>query len=127
MAGDAPVIASDAHIRIARAAGPGMLRRGYSFDNGPRATGSSVDPNTPTDHAEHGHDDHSSMVAAMDDHDAGLFFAAFVRDPLTQFVPMQQALSANDALGHFLAYTSAGLWAIPAGARRGAIAAELFA
>lgn len=66
------------------------------------------------------------MVAAMDDHDAGLFFAAFVRDPSTQFVPMQRALSENDALGHFLAYTSAGLWAIPAGAPEGAIGAGLF-
>lgn len=25
--------------------------------------------------------DHSSMMTAMDDHDAGLFFAAYVRDP----------------------------------------------
>lgn len=40
---------------------------------------------------------------------------------------MQQALSASDALGHFLAYTSAGLWATPAGAVTGPIAAELFA
>ena len=40
---------------------------------------------------------------------------------------MQQALSSGDALGHFLAYTSAGLWAIPAGASSGAVAAELFA
>jgi len=124
-----PVIASDAHVRIAKTAGPGMLRRGYSFDNGPRHVGAASDTDVPDDldHAEHAQNDHSSMMAAMDDHDAGLFFAAFVRDPVEQFIPMQQALSESDALGHFLAYTSAGLWAVPAGAPTGSIAAELFA
>ncbi|MGD9704632.1 MAG: Dyp-type peroxidase [Acidimicrobiia bacterium] len=123
----APVIAADAHVRIAKTAGPGMLRRGYSYDNGPRATGSDAAVPGQMNHEQHGQMDHSSMLAAMDDHDAGLFFAAYVRDPATQFVPMQQALSAGDALGHVLAYTSAGLWAIPAGASDGPIAATLFA
>ena len=122
----APVIAADAHVRIAKSAGPGMLRRGYRYDNGPRLTGTGTAPTGEMDHDQHGQMDHSGMMAAMDDHDAGLFFAAFVRDPATQFVPMQQALSAADALGHFLAYTSAGLWAIPAGAPEGPIAAKLF-
>lgn len=122
-----PVIAADAHVRIAKTVGPGMLRRGYSYDSGPRLTGTGAAPTGAMDHDQHGQMDHSGMMAAMDDHDAGLFFAAFVRDPATQFVPMQLALSATDALGHFLAYTSAGLWAIPAGAPDGPIAARLFA
>jgi len=125
--GGDPIIAADAHVRIAKTAGPGMLRRGYSYDNGPRLTGTATAPAGEMDHSQHGQMDHSGMMAAMDDHDAGLFFAAYVSDPATQFVPMQQALSATDALGHFLAYTSAGLWAIPAGAPNGPIAAELFA
>jgi dye decolorizing peroxidase/deferrochelatase/peroxidase EfeB len=122
----APVIPPDAHVRIAKTAGPGMLRRGYSYDNGPRPSGTGAAPTGQMDHSQHGQLDHSGMMAAMDDHDAGLFFAAYVRDPATQFVPMQQALSAGDALGHFLAYTSAGLWAIPAGAPDGPLAAGLF-
>lgn len=121
-----PVIPADAHVRIAKTAGPGMLRRGYSYDNGPRPTGTGAAQTGKIDHSQHGQMDHSDMMAAMDDHDAGLFFAAYVSDPATQFIPMQQALSAGDALGHFLAYTSAGLWAIPAGAPDGPIAAGLF-
>lgn len=121
-----PIIAADAHVRVAKSAGPGMLRRGYSYDNGPRLTGIDTAPTGEMNHDQHGQMDHSGMMAAMDDHDAGLFFAAYVRDPASQFVPMQQALSATDALGHFLAYTSAGLWAIPAGATNGPIAADLF-
>jgi len=121
-----PVIPADAHVRIAKTTGPGMLRRGYSYDNGPRPTGTGTAHTGEMDHSQHGQMDHSGMMAAMDDHDAGLLFAAYVRDSATQFVPMQQALSAGDALGHFLAYTSAGLWAIPAGAPDGPVAAGLF-
>lgn len=121
------VIASDAHVRVAKLAGPGMLRRGYSFDDGPRAVTVEVEVPAVMDHAEHGRMDHSAMTAAMDDHDAGLMFAAFVKDPESQFVAVQQALSTNDALGHFLAYTSADLWAIPRGAESGPIAGELLA
>ncbi len=121
-----PVIAPDAHVRVAKAAGPGMLRRGYSFDNGPRPTNApTVEIPTEMDHAQHDQMDHAPLGAAMDDHDAGLLFIAFVRDPATQFVPMQQALSDSDALGHFLVYTSASLWAVPPGTRTGAIAAAL--
>ncbi len=122
-----PLIAADAHVRIAKANGPGMLRRGYSYDSGPLVVGAAADVPDEMNHDEHGQQDHRPMMAAMDDHDAGLFFAAFMRDPAEQFVPMQQALSATDALSHFLAYTSADLWAIPAGATTGSIAADLFA
>lgn len=121
------VIAADAHARVAKVAGPGMLRRGYSFDNGPRrvdATGAPV-PSTPMNHSP-GSMDHHQMAAMMDDHDAGLMFVAFVRDPAAQFVAVQQALSASDALGHFLSYTSASLWAVPAPGSSGSIASGIY-
>lgn len=124
------LIAADAHVRVAKTAGPAMLRRGYSFDNGVRPGRMTTDdiavPET-LDHSDHDDMEHSRMGAAMDRHDAGLFFVAFVRDPATQFVPVQQALSESDALGHFLSYTSASLWAIPAGAESGAVAAGIYA
>lgn len=121
------VIPADAHARVAKVAGPGMLRRGYSFDNGPRRVdGTTMVPSTPMDHSSHGSMDHSQMAAMMDDHDAGLMFVAFVRDPAAQFVAVQQALSASDALGHFLSYTSASLWAVPGGRESGSIAAGIY-
>jgi deferrochelatase/peroxidase EfeB len=126
------VIAADAHVRLAKLAGPGMLRRGYSFDNGvlpgvgpaaPVATGggmshSAHDPTMAHDHTASGH---------VHRHDAGLLFVAFVRDPTSQFVPVQHALSANDRLNSVLAYTSSSILAIPHGATQGSIAAGIFA
>ena len=48
--------------------------------------------------------------------DAGLFFLAFVRDPRTQFVPMQERLATQDPMTvDFLRTTGSGLFAIPAG------------
>lgn len=127
--GGNPLIASDAHVRLASVAGPGMFRRGYSFDNGPRSpevSAATMQLPDSDQHAQHGQMDHSAMAAAMDDHDAGLMFVAFVRDPAVQFVPVQQALSAGDALGHFLINTSSGLWAIPPGAVSGAIGSGIY-
>lgn len=83
----APVIAADAHVRIAKTASPGMLRREYSYDNGPRTTGTSPAPSGPMDHGQHGEMDHSATMAAMDDHDACLFFAAYIRDPTNPIRP----------------------------------------
>ena len=60
-----PVIAEDAHVRIVHPTtngGARMLRRGYNFVDGSDALGGL---------------------------DAGLFFIAFVRDPATQFIPIQ--------------------------------------
>ena len=76
-----PVIPDFAHIRHAAVttAAAKILRRPYNFDDTP-ATGTSAE--------------------------AGLLFAAYQRDPLTQFVPMQQRLAANDLLN---------LWTTPIG------------
>jgi len=99
-----PKIPADAHARVANQSGPGMVRRGYSFDNGTVAgAGPDAEP------------------------DIGMMFAAFTRDPAIQFVPVQHALSASDALNRFVVYTSAGLWAVPGGTTSGPIAAGLFA
>ena len=47
--------------------------------------------------------------------DAGLFFVAFVRDPRTQFVPVQTLLSRQDGLMEYLQHTGSGLFAVPPG------------
>ena len=51
--------------------------------------------------------------------DAGLFFIAFVRNPITQFIPMQMELSRRDALNEYITHTGTGLFACPPGLRKG--------
>jgi deferrochelatase/peroxidase EfeB len=90
-AGGVPMIASDAHIRLAAAEsvkGARILRRGYNFTDGTDGLGHL---------------------------DAGLFFICFNRDPRTQFVPMQQALSTKDKMMEYLEHTGSGLFACPPG------------
>lgn len=88
------VIPLDAHIRVASAvenSGTRILRRGYSFDDG---------------------------VDDIQKLDAGLFFICFQRDP-SQFVTLQQHLSNNDAMHHFLRHTASGVFACPPGISSG--------
>ena len=88
---DGPVIARDAHIRIVhptRNDGARMLRRGYNFVDGSDALGGL---------------------------DAGLFFIAFVRDPETQFIPLQNRMAQMDALMEYLKFTSSAIFAVPPG------------
>jgi deferrochelatase/peroxidase EfeB len=65
-----------------------MLRRGYSFVDGSDGLGRL---------------------------EAGLFFIAFVRDPGTQFVPLQDTLARRDALSEYIVHTGSGVWACPPG------------
>lgn len=51
--------------------------------------------------------------------DAGLFFAAFQRDPRRQFVPIQRRLAAHDLLGEYLVHTGSAVFAVPPGCRAG--------
>ena len=51
--------------------------------------------------------------------DAGLFFIAFVRNPVTQFVPMQNAISRDDALNEYITHTGTAVFACPPGLREG--------
>ncbi len=92
--GGAPLIAADSHVRLAHPSlhgGARMLRRGYNFTDGNDELGRL---------------------------DAGLFFAAFVRDPRTGFIPIQDALARNDALREYLVHTGSGLYAVPLAASR---------
>ena len=91
-----PVIPMDAHIRLAAPANHGgkrLLRRGYSFTDG-------IDP----------------VTGQLD---AGLFFLAYQRDPRTQFVPIQAALSRSDALNEYIRQTSSAIFAMPPGVAAG--------
>ena len=50
---------------------------------------------------------------------AGLFFICFVRNPETQFVPMQRALAAKDRLMDYIQHTGSAVFACPPGLREG--------
>src|SRR5512144_1148076 len=69
---DGPVIPADSHVAVVhpdRFEGARMLRRGYNFVDG------------------------SDPLGGLD---AGLFFIAYVRDPRTHFIPLQNAMAASD-------------------------------
>ncbi|HWL00980.1 MAG TPA: iron uptake transporter deferrochelatase/peroxidase subunit [Microbacteriaceae bacterium] len=101
-ANGAPVIAADAHIRLAapeQNAGAAMLRRGYNYVDGNDALGRL---------------------------DAGLFFIAFQRSP-DQFIRVQRSLAA-DLLNEYIKHVGSGIWAVPPGASEGGYLGEtLFA
>ncbi len=93
--GDRPLIPADAHVKLAHPdnyRGARMLRRGYNFVDGSTSLGRI---------------------------DAGLFFVAYVRDPRTHYIPVQNALARNDALTEYLQHTGSALFAVPAGAADG--------
>ncbi len=90
-----PIIARNAHVRLAHPDqnnGVRMLRRGYNFTDGNDALGRL---------------------------DAGLFFLAYIRDPDTQYIPMQTKLSGHDGLMEYLTHTGSALFAVPPGVRPG--------
>jgi deferrochelatase/peroxidase EfeB len=100
----APVMPATSHVRLAHPAqngGAHMLRRGYSYVDGTDALGRL---------------------------DAGLFFLAYMRDPRSSFVPVQQRLARADALNEYIRHTSSALFAMPPGVQDGQHWAEaLFA
>lgn len=92
---DTPLIDVDSHVRLAshqHLNGIRILRRGYNFTDGSDGFGHL---------------------------DAGLFFIAFVRNPLTQFIPMQSELARRDALNEYITHTGSGIFACPPGLRDG--------
>ncbi len=94
--GGIPLIAADSHVRLAHPTSNGgarMLRRGYNYTDGSDGLGHL---------------------------DAGLFFLAYVRDPRTQYVPLQTVLARDDAMSEYLRHTGSGLWAAPPGVPPGA-------
>ena len=91
-----PVIADNAHIRLASPEnnnGLRILRRGYPYTDG-------IDP-------------------ATGELDAGLFFIAYQKDPRTHFIALQQKLGAHDALNEYIEHTGGGLFACPPGLAAG--------
>ncbi|GII81533.1 peroxidase [Sphaerisporangium rufum] len=92
-AGGTPVIADDAHVRLAHPSthgGARLLRRGYNYVDGSDGLGRL---------------------------DAGLFFIAYQRDPRKQFVPIQRMLARSDSLNEYIKHISSGLFACPPGLR----------
>ena len=87
-----PVIAADAHIRLAAPAtngGQKILRRGYSYTDG-------TDP----------------VTGALD---AGLFFIAYQQDPHRQFARIQRRLGQSDLLNEYIVHRGGGVFAVPPG------------
>ncbi len=96
-----PVIAADAHIRLASPSyngGQRLLRRGYSYTDGV---------------------DHSGNTIL-----GGLLFICYQRDPRTQFIPIQTQLANNDALSQHIEARGSAIFACPPGARRGGFVGE---
>ena len=92
---DGPLVPVDAHIRVVGPdahGGARMLRRGYNFVDGSDALGGL---------------------------DAGLFFIAYVRDPGTHFIPLQNAMAKHDALSEYLKVSGSALFAVPPGIAAG--------
>jgi deferrochelatase/peroxidase EfeB len=90
-----PIIPTDAHVRVVHPdqhGGAKMLRRGYNFVDG------------------------SDPLGGLN---AGLFFIAYVRDPRTGFIPVQNAMAKSDALMEYLKTTGSALFAVPPGLKPG--------
>ena len=88
-----PAIATTSHVRLAHPDtnnGAKLLRRGYNFVDGSNGLGQLS---------------------------AGLFFMAYQRDPVKQFVQIQRSLAGptNDALNEYIVHVGSGLFACPPG------------
>ena len=99
-----PEVPLDSHVRLAHPTENGgveLLRRGYNFTDGTDGLGRL---------------------------DAGLFFLAYMREPVRQYVPMQTKLARDDALSEYLQHTGSAIFAVPPGVRdeRGFIGQSLF-
>jgi deferrochelatase/peroxidase EfeB len=91
MGSDGPLIDPASHVAMAHPdlnSGTMMLRRGYSYTDANDSLGRF---------------------------DAGLFFLAYVVDPRTHYVPMQNAMSRSDLLMEYIQHTGSSLWAVPPG------------
>jgi deferrochelatase/peroxidase EfeB len=92
---DKPIIAANAHVRVAHPdhnGGSHLLRRGYNFTDGTTERGTL---------------------------DAGLFFIAYTSDPDKHFIPLQTNLAAHDSLNEYIQHTGSALFAVPPGVADG--------
>ncbi|MGW4051792.1 Dyp-type peroxidase [Streptomyces sp. NPDC004779] len=95
-----PVIAANAHVRLAATAANGdaaLFRRSWSYHDGVRPDGAP---------------------------DAGLLFTAWQRDPRTAFVPVQRRLARGDALSRYLVHEASAVFAVPGGVSPGGFVAQ---
>lgn len=95
-----PVIALDAHVRLASAQmnwGQMILRRSYSYNDG-----ALIEPSVAT-------------PAGAGGLDAGQFFIAYQQNPRLAFIPMYAQLARRDALRFFTIHTGSVVAAIPPG------------
>jgi deferrochelatase/peroxidase EfeB len=100
-----PVIAENAHVRLAAAAsndGAQVLRRPYSYNDGVNFTAERWPP----------------WRQGME-YDAGLFFLCYQRDPRTGFIKIFDRMARFDMLNQFVTHTGGGLFACPGGVARG--------
>lgn len=91
----APLVDPVSHVALAHPehnAGVRMLRRGYNYVDG------------------------STQLGRMA---AGLFFIAYVVDPRTHYIPMQNRMARDDLLSEYLQHIGSGLWAVPPGIAEG--------
>ncbi|MCZ8380323.1 Dyp-type peroxidase [Mycobacterium sp. CPCC 205372] len=93
-AGGIPVIPPNSHVALARHRHDGeqFLRRPYNYDD-PPANGRTTD--------------------------SGLLFAAYQRDPATQFVPVQRRLAEADALNEWTTTVGSATFAVLPGVAEG--------
>jgi dye decolorizing peroxidase len=89
-----PIVAAGAHVVRAKARTPAekMLRRGYSYDEGPTPDG------VP---------------------DAGQLFAAYQADAATAFVPVQARLAASDVMNLWITHVGSAAFVVPPGCAEG--------
>ncbi|MFV0462717.1 MAG: Dyp-type peroxidase [Nostocoides sp.] len=87
------VIDDVAHIRRAAAEKPNerILRRPYNYDD----------------------------TGQIEDHPVGLLFAAYQKDPMAQFAPIQERLSKGDLLNLWTTPIGSAVYAVPPGCRDG--------
>jgi deferrochelatase/peroxidase EfeB len=96
-----PLIADNAHVRLAIAAsnnGARILRRAYSYNDGVSFTSERWPP----------------WRQGME-YDAGLFFLAYQSDPRDGFIKIFQNMSRFDVLNQFVTHTGGGIFACPGG------------
>jgi deferrochelatase/peroxidase EfeB len=109
-----PIIAENAHVRLAAAAnndGARIFRRGYSYNDGLNFTTERWPP----------------WRQGME-YDAGLLFMAYQRDPRTGFVKIFDRMAKFDMLNQFVTHTGSGIFACPPGCAAGGFVGEgLFA
>jgi deferrochelatase/peroxidase EfeB len=100
-----PVIAENAHLRLATPASNGgarILRRGYSYDNGVSMVAERWPPWR-----------HALEL------DAGLLFICYQRDPAAGFIRIFERMAKFDMMNQFVTPVGGGMFACPGGVASG--------